>query len=733
MKNPMITVMMLLLAGSIAPSTVAAQNASERAWLDHEELVNRIQRIEMDNQQLVMTEIIGESLDGRPITAMRISRPGDLDPEKRPAILLVAGIDADHVHGADVAIEVVEDLVRRIEDGDEDAVSFLTEHTLYVVPRVNPDGTEKMLDGGVLHASSRNTRPDDADRDRAFDEDGPEDLNGDGMITMMRIYDPRKGTMIADPDEPRLDRKPDRAEGERPEFYLAVEGWDNDEDGLLNEDGPGGVDLNMNFMHGYKPHLDGAGRHQLSEPESMALLQYALDHQTIAAVVVYGRHDTLSAPPKESGRNKAGAPNTIDADDADMYAMISDRFVKVAELENVDQPDWSGSFTAWAYGQYGVPSFSTPLWNMPRSDAEGGSEPATDEQSMEMSDARPSGGQGRRGRFDSESFMDEFDTNGDGELDDDERAEARDTMRGRMGGRRGGHSHGGPPSDEFRIDREEGSVVIMNGPPSDGPSDGEQLTPSGIGDISMETMMELREWAVDQGYPVPDDESMMSRMTPEMVEGFAQQAGIEIRRVSKKNDGGKRKRAGDAPTDEDWLAYSDASRDGEGFVNWTVVEHPDYERVEVGGWAPMFRTVPPIESLRKISGRQTDFIMELARHLPDVELRDIEVRELSEGLWEVKASLVNEGRLPAGTAMAKRNRRARPWVVRLDIDPDDIVTGRSTHKVWRLEGDGGRHEMRWVIEHPGKEPLDVELFSEKYGQARVPIQLTTDDSDGGAM
>ena len=68
------------------------------------------------------------------------------------------------------------------------------------MPRVNPDGTELMLTSPIVHASPRNTRPDDADRDRAIDEDGPDDLNGDGMITMMRIYDPRKGDRIPDPD-----------------------------------------------------------------------------------------------------------------------------------------------------------------------------------------------------------------------------------------------------------------------------------------------------------------------------------------------------------------------------------------------------------------------------------------------------------------------------------------------------------------------------------------------------
>ncbi|MDG2200473.1 MAG: M14 family metallopeptidase [Phycisphaerales bacterium] len=763
MRTPLTIAIVVLTACVAFPATASqdTETTPSRTWLDHEGLTARANRLARAHRAAISSEIIGESLDGRSIMAMRVSLPGDIEPDDRPAILLVAGIDADHLHSSDVAMDVVEDLLERAGNEDENATAFLTNNTLYVVPRVNPDGTELMLTSPITHASPRNTRPDDADRDRAIDEDGPDDLNGDGMITMMRIYDPRKGDRIPDPDDARLDKKPDRAEGERPEFYLATEGWDNDGDGRLNEDAPGGVDLNMNFMHGYKAHADGAGRHQLSEPESLALLKYALDHQTIAAVVVYGRHDTLSTPPSESGRNKAGAPNTIDGDDAAMYDMISERFIELTELKNVDQPDWSGSFTAWAYGQYGVPSFSTPLWTMPQMESpeeEESDDTASDDTAASPREGRGPRGEGRPGRFDSESFMEEFDTDGDGELSDDERTSAREAMRDRFGGGggpggRGGHSHGGGAaggggSDDAAGSSGRGGRGGPGGGGRGGPGGGrrggpggggggggggEQLTPSGIGDISMETMEELKQWAVDQGYPVSDDDSMLSRLTPEMVEGFATQAGIEIRRVSPDSGGGERRKSGDAPTDEDWLVYSDENRDGSGFVAWAEVEHPDYDRVEVGGWSPMFRSVPPIDALDEIGRRQADFILDLARHLPDVELQDIEVRRLSEGLWEVKASLVNEGRLPAGTAMAKSNRRARPWVVRLDIDPDDIVTGRTTHKVWRLEGDGGRHEMRWVVERPDHEPLEVELFSEKYGQDRRSIPLSADEPDGGAM
>ncbi|MDG2292013.1 MAG: hypothetical protein P8L37_05090, partial [Phycisphaerales bacterium] len=128
---------------------------------------------------------------------------------------------------------------------------------------------------------------------------------------------------------------------------------------------------------------------------------------------------------------------------------------------------------------------------------------------------------------------------------------------------------------------------------------------------------------------------------------------------------------------------------------------------------------------------QTDFILDLAERLPDVQLQHVETERLSDGLWMVRASLVNEGLLPAGTAMAKRNRRARPWVVRISTEPDGVISGSRVQKVWSIDPDGGRHDMRWIIEHPDGEPLEIELFSEKYGQTTHSVPMTDNDADGG--
>ena len=737
---------LVVATGALIISPVQGQNAPAateptRTWSDHAAMQDRLTSLARMHPDHAALEQIGSSLEGRELYVLRLARAGDIDADSRPAVLLVAGIDASMPHTSECAIDVASMLLKRAADGDEEVIGLLESNTVYVVPRVNPDGHEHNLTADVRHHHPRNMRSDDADRDRAQDEDGPEDLNGDGMITMMRIYDPRKADRVADADDPRLDTEPDREAGERPAFYLASEGYDNDEDGRHNEDGRGGVDLDMNFMHEYEAHADGSGRHQLSEPESLALLKYALDHQNIAAVVVYGRHDTLSNPPSANGRNDAGGPKTIESGDEALYQRISDRFVELTELEGVEQGDLGGSFVAWSYAQFGVPAFSTPLWTMPKP------ETPTDENADGGSNAegdgagdRPRGGMGGRsgGGFDRESMMEEFDIDGDGELDEAERDEMRAAMRERFGGRGGrgggpgagrGGSGGGPPAG--RGGRGGGGRGDRGGQNASAPSgNGEKLTPSAFGDISQETIDELMESARERGMEVSEEQ--MSQITPEMIEMFAERSGITIRRVTKSTgDAGRSRRSGSKQaTEADWLLYSDDQRNGEGFVEWTRIDHPDFDHVEVGGWAPGFRTTPPLESLDSIAEDQTAFIIDLAAHLPDVQLQDIEVEQLADGLWSIRASLVNEGRIAAGTAMAKRNRRARPWVVRLGTEPDHVLTGQRMQKVWSIDPDGGRHEMRWVVAHPD-DSIELELFSEKYGGSTHTINLQS--NEGGAQ
>jgi hypothetical protein len=107
--------------------------------------------------------------------------------------------------------------------------------TVYIFPRLNPDSTERFF-LMPRQETAVNRKPSDDDHDGLVDEDAPDDLNGDGLITSMRIQDP-EGEYVLDPADPRLLIKADRAKGETGTWRLLMEGRDNDGDREFNEDG----------------------------------------------------------------------------------------------------------------------------------------------------------------------------------------------------------------------------------------------------------------------------------------------------------------------------------------------------------------------------------------------------------------------------------------------------------------------------------------------------------------
>ena len=108
-------------------------------------------------------------------------------------------------------------------------------------------------------------------------------------------------------------------------------------------------------------------------------------------------------------------------------------------------------------------------------------------------------------------------------------------------------------------------------------------------------------------------------------------------------------------------------------------------------------------------------------------------RGLAAGLYEVKVALVNDGYLPTGTAMAVKNRRARPYVVRLNIPNEQIVTGQRVNKIWSIPGSGGREQMRWITRAADGSRLKITVYSEKFGQFETAITLkdNTGPQDAG--
>lgn len=316
---------------------------------------------------LARRDVIGRSAEGRELIAVRLSKALE---SRRPTVLVIAGLDARHRPGPLIAAGVLERVAR-------EHASALDHADLLVVACLNPDGvhrfaTERPRTDRRGNAAVRASARDDADRDRRVDEDGPVDVNGDGVITQMRVRRPAPGLMrglvatdIADPDDPRLLRRADAGKGEVAEFAVLAEGTDQDGDGLIAEDAAEGVDLNANFPYHWPEFAGHSGPTPLSEPETLALARWALDRPEIVAVLEYGPNDNLLNPPtsgKMDATGEAPISGGILDDDKPVFERVSESYRATTGITGVGgiAASFDGSLQGWAYAQLGIAAFVTP-------------------------------------------------------------------------------------------------------------------------------------------------------------------------------------------------------------------------------------------------------------------------------------------------------------------------------------------------------------------------------------
>jgi hypothetical protein len=227
--------------------------------------------------QYASLESIGKSWQGRDLWVLTITDSTTGPPGHKPAIWVDGGIDADEVVSIEAALGVIH---RLLTSDDPEIAALRRSRTFYVAPAVIPDSSELQL---TSPERPRDTtlRPWDDDGDGALDEDGPEDLDGDGQALTMRRENPQ-GAFTVSEEDPRLMRR--RRPGDSGPFYETwTEGIDNDGDGEYQEDRLGGVDPNRNYPGNWSAAQNGSGPYAGSEVEVRAMSDFVAAHPNIAA------------------------------------------------------------------------------------------------------------------------------------------------------------------------------------------------------------------------------------------------------------------------------------------------------------------------------------------------------------------------------------------------------------------------------------------------------------------
>jgi len=405
------------VAASFALVAATAQGAeAQEGYRTYDQLTDAIREVVGGSNAASVTSI-AQSREGRDIWLVTLAAEGELPAGDRPGVLVVGNLAGDHLVGSEIAVEAVRWLLDQ-NGSNEEVTRLLSENVVYVVPRLNPDGAEAGF-SEPFTGRRGNAWQEDDDNDGRMGEDGPNDLNGDGVITVMRVPD-RSGDLVPHPDDARLMKEADPVEGESGTHTLYIEGTDDDGDGFIAEDGPGGVDLDRNFQHAYPYWEADAGRHMVSEPESRGLMDFMIAHTNVGAILTFGHSDNLVVPPNGGGNLDAartldlvewaamsnggvfdvgvfpgqtnfgnlsqrgaqlGRDNppeqgqrpviTFNGEDRPYMQAISDAYREITGIERTGyNRQAEGAFFQYGYFQYGVPSFSTQGWGMPEAEGE---------------------------------------------------------------------------------------------------------------------------------------------------------------------------------------------------------------------------------------------------------------------------------------------------------------------------------------------------------------------------
>ncbi|MCC5935760.1 MAG: peptidase [Lunatimonas sp.] len=333
--------------------TVAVNGQGDYPTLD--QLAAQLRQLANAHPEATLKSL-GKTAGGKDIWVLEVGT-GRMD--SKPAMAVFGGVEGYHLLGVTLALKFAENLLTSNKE-------ILDSQTFYIFPNMSPDAYQQYF-APIKYERRGNATAVDHDRDGAVSEDGYDDLNGDGYITMMRIESPLGG-YIASEENPLLLRPIDSKKGEKGTHMYLIEGIDNDKDGQLNEDLEEGIAFNKSLSYQFPAFEALAGDFPVSQIESRLLLDYLYERVNIYTVFTFGPANNLSeALPYQAANAQKRVVTSILEKDAQLNQRLATLYGGTVSLKSYGQTNQGtpGDFFQWAYFHFARLSLSTPGWWVP--------------------------------------------------------------------------------------------------------------------------------------------------------------------------------------------------------------------------------------------------------------------------------------------------------------------------------------------------------------------------------
>lgn len=322
--------------------------------------------------------VVAQSFGGIDIYQVTLTNKKTGKHTDKPAMYVEGNRHSGEVTASESALWMLHHMLTNYGK-DAEITRLVDANTFYFRPVNNPDGNLLYLETAQTLRST--IRPTDNDNDGLLDEDPAEDLDGDGFIRQMRVkVEMGKGTHIVDPRDPkgRLMQAVGQGKGD---YLLLTEGYDNDGDGRVNEDGVGGLDLHRNYPENWRPMTEetgrgwtqgGAGEYPLSEIETRSVVTFLFAHPNVSVVNTMDTTVPMHLrPPSTSPSEERMYP-----EDLALYKAFDEKGKAITGYARAGDVyrDYGGGSPLFGhspdfgYWQYGAIWYGDELWNGGRVD-----------------------------------------------------------------------------------------------------------------------------------------------------------------------------------------------------------------------------------------------------------------------------------------------------------------------------------------------------------------------------
>lgn len=313
-------VLPLLTAALISAATapLAAQNQAQKSpggyhgeldfpiswnrYYTYAEWTGIMHDIQKKYPALADIQSIGKSRMGRDQYLITITAKSTGKDTEKPAMWVDGAVHGNEVNGITCSLYLMWYLLTRY-DYDPYVHDLVDHGTFYILPGLNVDANESFVRfPNTAHNPREPFRPEDNDGDGLYDEDRTEDVDGDGELSVMYVEDPG-GDLKLSADRRRFVQVEDPHEKVLRFRRIGSEGYDNDGDGMINEDDIGGPDPNRNYPSGW--NLQAGNPYPMSEPCTRNAYTFQLAHRNIFASFHYhniGRLIMFTTPPRRQTR-----------------------------------------------------------------------------------------------------------------------------------------------------------------------------------------------------------------------------------------------------------------------------------------------------------------------------------------------------------------------------------------------------------------------------------------------